>query len=318
MNPFLRAMIVALSLLAIADAGELIGPGRDDFDRETGSIGEGTGIVDYELFRPPGFDSHSDKLPLVVFLHGSTDGLPSKQARLNQTMRDLVQTTQRSNVDRHRVTCVDSLGEADPSCSDFDERFTSFLLVPKRINGSGWGDIQHLGVNDLITDLSERYEIDPNRVYLSGFSDGGFTVISELSARGRPERFAAGVSLAGGGSVTTRRVDALKEVPIWFFHGAEDPAVSSSNSTDLHEALVAAGGNSRLTLVPSVRHNSSYEVAFRDANNEFYPWLFSQSLAVPEPSSHVLVLFALLAMCMTFRQRHGLLRVHQSRVTWRF
>ncbi len=278
LSEFVQAGIVCVLLVAISStcvqAAPLIGPGEDDFDREVGTITERRRTINYEFFRPPNHDQPG-KLPLMVYLHGFTDGLPEKQSRLNDTMRDLVHTTQRDNASRGDVCQLAN------SCEQFDDDFAAYLLVPKIPVVEGW-DTYHRHLDLLLDDLLGRYDVDTNRLYLSGFSNGAFMIPNIL--RQYPDTYSAAISLSGGQTnPASSVVDALQDVPSWFFHGTADGVVDPQGSVDLAGAVQAAGGDAQLTLVPG-GHNAGYEFAFRDANNEVYPWLFRQT-AVPEPTT---------------------------------
>ncbi len=271
-----------------AGDGPLVGPGEDNFDRALGTISDADRTLNYELFLPPGHED-SDPLPLVVYLHGSTDGLPSQQSRLNDTMRGLVHSTQRDN--RFRIPSNSALA------AQFDQQFASYLLVPKIPVLRGWFEHRDL-VRQLIIDIALEYSYDPRRVYLTGFSDGGFATIDMIEDY--PGLFAAGVPIAGGGPVESTDIDALAKVPLWFFHGTDDFSVDPRFSIDIYNAIIEAGGDARLST-PFGNHNSGYQAAFRDRPNTFYPWLFSQALPIPEPSTAVLSTVA--AVLMMIRPR---------------
>jgi poly(3-hydroxybutyrate) depolymerase len=76
---------------------------------------------------------------------------------------------------------------------------------------------------DLLADLSSKYNIDPSRVYMTGFSNGGAMTIrmSLLHA----EKFAAAVSYAAGKTeqATYDAAKAMKsKMPLWIFRGELD------------------------------------------------------------------------------------------------
>ena len=101
-----------------------------------------------------------------------------------------------------------------------------------------------------LEDASKRYRIDPKRVVLSGWSMGGYGAWSLAIAE--PSRWSAVVPLAGGGDV--RQVAALKDVPVWAFHGALDRLVKSDADRQMVEGLKAAGGTATYTELPNVGH----------------------------------------------------------------
>ena len=70
------------------------------------------------------------------------------------------------------------------------------------------------------------------------------------------------------------RDSQLATVPIWVFHGAQDPVVPVENSEKLVAALQACGGNVRLTVYPDADHDSWTETY---ANPELYTWLLAQT-----------------------------------------
>ena len=93
-------------------------------------------------------------------------------------------------------------------------------------------------------DALARYEVDEKRVYLTGLSMGGYGAWHWACAR--PERFAALAPVCGGGDPT--RACALKDMPVWAFHGAEDEVVPLKKSEEMVDAVNACGGNAELTV----------------------------------------------------------------------
>ena len=274
----IHSCLGAAALAVVAHPGHaapLVGPGRDTFDRETGTIQDATNTLNYELFRPPGHTAEGD-LPLVVYLHGFGDGRGSKRKRLNDTMHDLIHATQRDNVTR---------GVSASEAGAYDDAYASFVLVPKVPVAESW--YPRLGlVKQLIDDAVDQYNIDSSRIYLSGFSNGGFNTLAMIAQY--PGLFAAGVSLAGGGTPSDSFVAALKDTPLWFFHDKTDSAVPYAYSADMADALNEAGGSANLSLFDGGYGHNSWRPAWADAEDELYPWLFSQQ--VPEPTTGGLVL----------------------------
>ena len=118
----------------------------------------------------------------------------------------------------------------------------------------------------LIEQVVRDHRIDPDRVYLTGLSMGGFGVWG-LALR-HPERYAAVVPICGGGEA--RYAAALRDLPVWAFHGDLDPIVPLQRTQEMIDAIRAAGGSPWLTIYPGVAHDSwtpTYD------NPEVFAWL---------------------------------------------
>jgi len=71
---------------------------------------------------------------------------------------------------------------------------------------------------DVILEFEERFNIDPNRVVLMGYSMGGFGAMHQVQRQ--PDRFAA--VLAGAGSWSLAYWPVIHGTPLWIVHGAND------------------------------------------------------------------------------------------------
>jgi predicted peptidase len=124
----------------------------------------------------------------------------------------------------------------------------------------------------LVDHVMKHTNIDPERVYVTGLSMGGFGTWRLAAAY--PERFAAAVPICGGGE-PEKMADALSHVPIWAFHGAKDPVVPVAESERMVAAVKRAGGEAKLTIYPEAMHNSwtqTYD------NPKVYDWLLEHRL----------------------------------------
>jgi polyhydroxybutyrate depolymerase len=78
-------------------------------------------------------------------------------------------------------------------------------------------------LSDLIDKLGTEYNLDPARIYVNGFSNGGgmaFVLACHLS-----ERIAAIGSIAGAYTISWRECHPAQQVPAILFHGTKDPIV---------------------------------------------------------------------------------------------
>lgn len=204
----------------------------------------------YLLFLPKDYQRDGDKRwPLMLFLHGAGEA--------------------GTNVWR-----VDIHGPAKYIAEHPD--FPFIVVSPQCPAEESWSNETLLA---LLDEISAHYQVDPDRVYLTGLSMGGYGAWSLALAQ--PERFAAVIPIAGGGSAIDpglaalgykpQRKAALKRLPIWAFHGAKDNVVPLSESEHMVEAMKKLGADEvKLTIYPEAGHNS-WEQTY--ANPEVYTWL---------------------------------------------
>jgi predicted peptidase len=168
--------------------------------------------------------------------------------------------------------------------ADVRKKYPCFLVAPQCPTGQVWHGLEggfgsHKQaakpagpgrlVLELIGAMRKEYSIDPQRIYLTGLSMGGYGTW-DLLAR-RPKLFAAGVPVCGGGDEGT--AEKVADVPIWAFHGDKDNAVPVGRSRTMVEALKKAGGHPKYTEYAGVGHNS-WDKAYADP--ELLKWLFAQ------------------------------------------
>ena len=99
-----------------------------------------------------------------------------------------------------------------------------------------------------------------------GASMGGYGVWQ--MGMSLPEHFAAMIPICGGGLFWNAA--RLVNIPVWAFHGKDDPTVPPTQSIQMVDAVNAAGGNAVLTLLDNTAHNCwNYAYGLR----ELYDWL---------------------------------------------
>jgi predicted peptidase len=192
----------------------------------------------YLLFLPEGYDKEQKRWPLMLFLHGAGE----RGDELNK-------------VKVH----------GPPKLVEKQKDFPFIVVSPQCPDDDWWTTKTEVLIN-LLDDIVARYDVDTERVYLTGLSMGGYG--SWALASEYPDRFAAVVPICGGGSRIMSRT--LTDVPIWTFHGAKDGVVPVEESKDLVEAINARGGNAKLTIYPEANHDSWTETY---NNQEVYDWL---------------------------------------------
>ena len=123
----------------------------------------------------------------------------------------------------------------------------------------------------LIDGLARDYSVDEKRVYIHGASMGGMGTWDYITRW--PERFAAAVPFAGLSDRST--ASNAVDVPVWVFHGRNDPYNQFVGSEQMVQALQAAGGNVRYTWYDDKGHGDAFEQAWAQ-EPDLLPWIFSQ------------------------------------------
>ena len=245
MRNYLKPAVAAIAIVCTACISL---QAADDTPPQTGQHAQKlekqiTITFDYLLTLPPDYNKDAKKLwPLILFLHGSGE--------------------RGSDVEKVKVHGPPKIADKDPDSTVAKE----FIVVsPQCPTGRGW-KTDSLIV--LLDDVASKYRVDPDRVYLTGLSMGGFGTWDLAS--NYPDRFAAIAPMCGGGQPEMAR--RLRNLPIWVFHGDADPAVPVKRSDDMVEALKKIGADVKYTRYPGIGHDCWTESY---SNPDLYTWFLS-------------------------------------------
>ena len=202
--------------------------------------------VNYLLFLPKGYkERKTERWPLILFLHGAGE-------RGNDIWKVAVHGPPRNVAN--------------------DPDFPFIVVSPQCPEGQIWSNDTLLA---LLDELTRKYPVDKERLYLTGLSMGGYGTWS--LGLTYPEKFAAIVPICGGGELITillssgEKAGALKSLGVWAFHGAKDPVVPLQESERMVDFLKKAGiSEAKLTVYPEAGHDAWTET-YR--NPELYDWL---------------------------------------------
>ncbi len=205
----------------------------------------------YLLHLPPGYDTAGEtRRPLILFLHGAGERGHDLEA-----------------IKRHGI----------PRVVEERDDFPFIAASPQCPPGERWDtDV----LTALLDEIEREQAIDPDRIYVTGLSMGGFGTWALAIAT--PERFAAVAPICGGGEPFAAPLIAAARLPVWAFHGARDDVVPPRRTTEMVEALQRAGGDVRLTVYPEAGHDSWTPTY---ANPELYAWFLARSRAGRVPAS---------------------------------
>jgi predicted peptidase len=201
----------------------------------------------------------SRRYPLVIFLHGSGERGTDNEAQLKWGAMNFAD---------EKTMMIYPAYVIAPQCPP-DNQWASF-----RRDKDGNRPVQTAPtpmklVLELIHKMKATMPIDSHRIYITGVSMGAFGTFDALGRE--PDLFAAAVPVCGGGD--TSKASLFAHVPMWIFHGAEDPAVDASLSLDMAAALARAGAHPGLTIYPEVGH-FSWLGAYADPH--MMEWMFRQ------------------------------------------
>jgi predicted peptidase len=201
------------------------------------------------------------RYPLIIFLHGSGERGSDNEAQLKWGVQNFA-TDQ--NMIKYPAIVIAPQCPEKLSWSNFSRGKTAADI---RLQPSPTKPMELL--IGLIHQLIKTMRIDSNRIYITGLSMGGFGTFDAIERY--PNLFAAAVPVCGGGDVS--KASSIAHIPLWVFHGAEDPAVNSAYSVDMVKALNDAGAHPGFTLYPEVGH-FSWLGAYSDPL--MLEWLFRQ------------------------------------------
>ena len=205
----------------------------------------------YQVWVPAAYD-HSHKWPAILFLHGSgergSDGEKQITVGLGPALRDA----------------------------------QAIVIFPQCPDGQRWvGPAQRIAIAAL-EQTQREFAIDPRRISLTGMSMGGAG--AWILAAQEPKRWSALApvcayvhkppKLDDAEDPTAESFDAfarrLPKIPIWIFHGSDDPIVPVSDSREMARAL---GPRAAYTEFPHAGHNA-WDPAY--TTTHVVAWLIEQ------------------------------------------
>jgi predicted peptidase len=226
----------------------------------------------YRVFVPKNRNPKK-KLPVMLFLHGNG---------VNGTDNE------------RQVQGIDQIVYKNPNLFNF------IIVFPQARPNTIWIGDQTTQALKALDQTVEEFNGDAKRLYLSGFSMGGYGTWTTAAVH--QNKFAALVPVAGG-IVPPFQIPALlkntfppeivaildspnpynalakriENTPVWLSHGSNDEAVPVTESRKISEAL-KKNGNKNVFYIEyaNTNHNGVFLKAFTEP--KFYKWLAKQKL----------------------------------------
>jgi predicted peptidase len=210
----------------------------------------------YRLMKPDHYDPNT-KYPLVLFLHGAGERGKDNDKQLIHGVPEFAKPENRK---KYPCFLIAPQCPANEGWSDF--------LSKKAAASKGPSEPGRLAV-ELVKAIQKEFSIDPDRLYITGLSMGGYGTWDVICRH--PDIFAAAVPICGGGDPS--KAEKIAKLPTWVFHGGKDKIVPPEQSRKMVEALKKAGGDPKYSEYSDVGHDS-WVKAYKDS--EMLKWLFEQ------------------------------------------
>ena len=194
----------------------------------------------YLRYLPEDYEK-GESFPLVVFLHGAGErGNDLEKVAVHGYLKHVREGMS------YPFVCV------APQCPD--EKY--------------WGCFTE-SLIEFVDFAVENLKVDKARVYLTGLSMGGTG--TWMLAMAAPEKFAAIAPVCGSGICWYG--EALKNVPVFAYHGDCDEVVPAYESVNMVGRVNQRGGFAKVKIIPGRGHHV-WKDAYSD--DELLSWLLSQ------------------------------------------
>ena len=237
----IRVLISALLVGVPGFVAQDVSPLPDSEIARFDEVLEKRASLDYLVTLPEGYEDGDREWPLLLFLHGAGE-------RGNDLTKVAVHGPPKLIANGTRT-------------------FKAVVVSPQCPEGSWWN---YQPLTELVEHLEKTYRLDPDRLYVTGLSMGGYGTW-DLAFR-NPDKFAAIAPVCGGGVRFGPR--AIPHLPVWAFHGGKDGVVPPSESETLVDLLKEKGSTTvQLTIYPEAGHDS-WTAAYEEP--KLWEWIFAQ------------------------------------------
>ena len=225
---------------------------------------EGNDTLPYRLYRSQKAETMTKALPLVIFLHGAGERGNDNCMQLKHCIKYFLDDT---------VTSRYPFLLMAPQCPN-DRRWvnTDWSLPEHTMDSMPTAELR--GVMTVFDSLVGVGVVDSTQVYICGISMGGFGTWDALQRW--PGKFAAAIAICGGGDPAY--AEAMKDIPVYVFHGLLDGVVMPSRSIQMYNALKDVGNEEAILVTYPELGHVCWNEAFSTAG--LFEWLFGKKKPV--------------------------------------
>lgn len=254
---------------------------RDDF------------IMNYRLLFPVEYQSsYTDGYPMIVMMHGAGERAncwdndchwadrswrPSSNTPPAPTHSNHELLNNDHNLlhgGKQHLDARNLAGSKLPNDPSLDARaFPGFVLFPQNLNG--WDNNNTHDLIRLVRLVIKKYNIDPNRIYIHGLSNGGIATYNAIKRA--PWLFAAALPMSApseSGIINSGMLPEVAHIPFWTFQGGRDTEPTPHKTEGYVRKFREAGAEVRYSLYENLGHGT-WNTAYKEP--EFFSWMRSKS-----------------------------------------
>ncbi|MEO5603172.1 MAG: prolyl oligopeptidase family serine peptidase [Cyclobacteriaceae bacterium] len=250
-------------------------------------------IMNYRMLMPNGYNSsYAEGYPLILIFHGAVErancyykncyhATPSYTVDANSPAAPKTATHKLLNNDHHlnvggkqHMDARNLAGTRLPNDPTMPGRaFPGFVLMPQMFNI--WDSLQVQDVVRLVRLMTSKYKIDQNRIYVEGYSIGGYAVYEAMKRASWLFAAALPMGAVWDANIFTQNLqNKVAHLPFWTFQGGKDTRPTPAYTENIISKLTAAGAVVRYSLYADLGH-VVWNRAF--GQSDFYKWMLSKN-----------------------------------------
>ncbi len=244
-KPYDEAVYISLADITAPDSDNV-----ESFEYASYTNGEVT--MPYRYYLPANYNAN-EKYPVIVYLHAETRTGSDNEGQLYNAQYMFNELLNEENITKYPAILV------APQCGDSDT-WTS--------------DNAAFAVKGIVNELTNKFSVNTDKVYLAGYSMGANGCYSIAAANSG--MFAAIMPAGGECDTVTAQKLAAENTAAMVFHGSADESVTADKARGIVSVMVAGGAsNAQYCEFYGEGHNVQELAAKADG---IYEWLFNMSL----------------------------------------
>jgi predicted esterase/chitodextrinase len=247
-------------------------------------------VMNYRILFPENYNPNLDPgYPIILMLHGygergncwfdncywsttgwnpNTNSPPAPTTSTHVLLNNDHNLLHGGNPHLSAVRRAGSKHPDDPTLAQ--NAFPGIVLFPQAMNG--WQQTSRVEeAIKLLRLIIKKYNIDENRVYIHGLSNGGGGVFHAIKRA--PWLFAAALGMSAvsnGGIYADGLAPEVGKIPMWVFQGGKDTNPTPSRTYLMVKQFREAGASIRYSYYPNLGHGT-WNTAYNE--KDFFSWI---------------------------------------------